>query len=1124
MKRMFFSKLLMGALLVAAIGTVVSCKDYDDDINNLQAQIDRRATIAQLETLQGQLNNSIVAAQKTADEALELAQEAATVAQLDAVVDSINKASADAAQKIAASIKAAADAAAAAQKAADAAAADAAAAAATGETAQKTAEDAQKSADDAQKSADDAQKSADDAQKSADDAKTAAGNAQKTADGAAADAAAAQKAAETAAQLARQAQEAISNIKVPDITGLQNEEQVKALIAQYAQAKGEYVLASELKKQLDDIKKDIQNLADNEEFKALQKKVDSYALVIGKLYTAVTSIELIESYSGTRHTLQGGTLGYYGKSINVTMTHGMIGETSVFGDKEDGEHTASPLANYIKGADIKDPKGIVVRVNPVNADITSANILLINSMGESLADYVKVGTPKKFDKLLTRADNIDTGLWELPLEVAPGVTEDDFNKKVRTADGDSILYAVAINNTLGDTLGTNRYVVSSYDLTVGYKAYQPANHFTFIVKNSVAVTSVEKIHNRWDATSGQIRGESGSNPSTANPEMAWITPTASVAVPVPVPASKHMQKDQAAGSAVWTLPAEVGFNEDRHGQPLFIVSEDKPFTVSKLMAYQANGTETAIDSFYVTLDYKNAIESAASEGNAWKAYRYEGLNTMKAADEDLSIVIKSGYNANPDIIGFRVWAVNRDGSLVDPDGRAFYVLVTDAATDNALSATVTATKSGNTVASTPMDITGKLNGAYTYRMKINTATKVVDTTPAAVKADLKYFAFNFIKGAATTTVSTLSGEEAVIPVVANATALTITPQNMENLVDGATYVFTLTGYENVGGTDVPRTITTITLQKTMPTAAKTLQFLPDKEVIAGSGKFMLYLIPNKGNAWARPWATNFADETTAVYQATEGNYVDNAYIDLNNVFYNLNNDKSLQFVFKSSLRNTANTADIDLFNAATDWGIIYNSPGNDSRHYALDVDARYINGVTEHDVEVSTIYDNVSTTLKADGTVSKYAKKYLVKSSQDLKAVYACWHHASTFDWGYANKTYKQPKIQWTVGGADKTTALSDISNTAAYYSSMFGKDLKTLVDNAYLILPSTPSIQLNTKADGTGQKNPYFVPSISTTAITYTQTSAAPNADHTEYLIFTLKDVYGHDVRLSLPVLVQRP
>ena len=1122
MKRMFFSKLLMGALLVATVGTVVSCKDYDDDINNLQAQIDKRATITQLETLQGQLNSSIAAAQKKADEAYELADAAVTFEEFETVIDSINKASAAAAKKTAEEIKAAADAAAAAQKTADEASAAAA-------EAQKSADNAQKTADNAQKTADNAQEGAENAQKAAEDAQKAATDAQKTADDAAAAAADAQKAADMATDLAKKAQEAISNIKIPDITGLQNEEQVKALITQYAQAKGEYVLASELKKQLDDIMDEIQNLADNEEFKALQKKVDSYALVIGKLYTAITSIELIESYSGSRHTLQGGTLGYYGKSINVTMTHGLISETSVFGDKEDGEHTISPLANYTKGADIKDPKGIVVRVNPVNADIKSANILLINSRGESLDGFVKVGTPKKFDKLLTRADNIDTGLWELPLEVAAGVTEEDFNKKVRTADGDSILYAVAINNTLGDTLGTKRFVVSSYDLTVGYKAYQPANHFTFTVKNSVAVTSVEKIHNRWDAASGQIKGESGGNPSTANPEMAWITPTSQIAAPVPVPVATpadkaNIQKDQAVGSSVWTLPAEVGFNEDRHGQPLFIVSEDKPFTVSKLMAYQANGTETAIDSFYVALDYKNAIESATSEVNAWNGYRYEGLNTMKAADEELSIVIKSGYNANPDIIGFRVWAVNRDGSLVDPDGRAFYVLVTEAATDNALSTTVTATKSGNTVASTPMDITGKLNGSYTYKIKVNKSTKVVDTTPAAVNADLKYFAFNFVKGSTTTTVNTLTGEEATIPVVADATAMTITPQNMENLVDGATYVFTLTGYQNVGGTDVPRTITTITLQKTMPTSAKTLQFLPDKEVIAGSGKFMLYLIPNKGNAWATPWATNFADETTAVYKTTEGSYVDNAYIDLNNVFYNLNDDKSLQFVFKASLRNAANTADVDLFNAATDWGIIYNSPGNDSRHYALDINARYINGVTEHDVEVSTIYDNVSTTLKADGTVNKYAKKYLVKSTQDLKAVYACWHHASTFDWGYAAKVYKQPKIQWTVGGAAQTTPLSDISNTTTYYSSVFGKDLKTLIDNTYLILPSTPSIQLNTKADGSGQKNPYFVPSINTTAITYTQTSAAPNADHTEYLIFTLKDVYGHDVRLSLPVLVQRP
>ena len=40
MKRKYFSVLLMGALSVATMSTVTSCKDYDDDISNLQKQID----------------------------------------------------------------------------------------------------------------------------------------------------------------------------------------------------------------------------------------------------------------------------------------------------------------------------------------------------------------------------------------------------------------------------------------------------------------------------------------------------------------------------------------------------------------------------------------------------------------------------------------------------------------------------------------------------------------------------------------------------------------------------------------------------------------------------------------------------------------------------------------------------------------------------------------------------------------------------------------------------------------------------------------------------------------------------------------------------------------------------
>lgn len=41
MNKKFFGALLMGALAVASVSTITSCKDYDDDISGLQAQIDK---------------------------------------------------------------------------------------------------------------------------------------------------------------------------------------------------------------------------------------------------------------------------------------------------------------------------------------------------------------------------------------------------------------------------------------------------------------------------------------------------------------------------------------------------------------------------------------------------------------------------------------------------------------------------------------------------------------------------------------------------------------------------------------------------------------------------------------------------------------------------------------------------------------------------------------------------------------------------------------------------------------------------------------------------------------------------------------------------------------------------
>ena len=51
MRKKYLSALLFGALLFASAGTFTSCKDYDDDINNLNQRVDQIASdLADLET------------------------------------------------------------------------------------------------------------------------------------------------------------------------------------------------------------------------------------------------------------------------------------------------------------------------------------------------------------------------------------------------------------------------------------------------------------------------------------------------------------------------------------------------------------------------------------------------------------------------------------------------------------------------------------------------------------------------------------------------------------------------------------------------------------------------------------------------------------------------------------------------------------------------------------------------------------------------------------------------------------------------------------------------------------------------------------------------------------------
>ncbi len=68
--------ILFSALMLGTTGTFTSCKDYDDDIKNLQEQIDKKASIEELTAKVNELQTAINEAKATAEEAKATAQEA----------------------------------------------------------------------------------------------------------------------------------------------------------------------------------------------------------------------------------------------------------------------------------------------------------------------------------------------------------------------------------------------------------------------------------------------------------------------------------------------------------------------------------------------------------------------------------------------------------------------------------------------------------------------------------------------------------------------------------------------------------------------------------------------------------------------------------------------------------------------------------------------------------------------------------------------------------------------------------------------------------------------------------------------------------------------------------------
>lgn len=298
---------------------------------------------------------------------------------------------------------------------------------------------------------------------------------------------------------------------------------------------------------------------------------------------------------------------------------------------------------------LSDESSIVVQVSPANADLSLmlSKIYLVDSKGNTAINgYIHAVKAERYtDLLAVRSASTNTGLWKITFQL-PAESNFEELAYITTDNGDPIIYAVAIENTIAES-EVERNVVSEFGCLVGARDIDGIGELGFAVKgaNDTDYTSHTLLRNRYDVTESGV---------TAPKDYRWSNSDNRLA-------SDNTTEDDPEDVR---STASYKFVEAGVNQPFYVQLN----TWNQQRAY----------AYYVALDKNWAVESSPSEINAWNSYSYEGLNKIYMANEIATLKITS-QAANGDIIGFRVFAVNADGTLVDPDGKSFYVYVGDLA-------------------------------------------------------------------------------------------------------------------------------------------------------------------------------------------------------------------------------------------------------------------------------------------------------------------------------------------------------------------------------------------------------------------------------------------------------------
>ena len=759
--------------------------------------------------------------------------------------------------------------------------------------------------------------------------------------------------------------------------------------------------------------------------------------LVGKIADLVTSVELVKSYAIDQES-----------GFAPIMLSTAIEQENVFSEGISNKIT------FTKDAEVQTPGQFLVRVSPTNAVLTPDMISLVNSQGENLDGILEVVKVEKSEVLLSRAAN-ESGLWNVTVQLKNYGDGKAFDAATSN-EGKKILFAAQVNNTLSTS--ETRYVTSSYDLTLGWKEFEGANKLNYFVDTK----NVAEINNRFSNTSLSLKEQTA---TIDYKELEW--------------------KDKAA---VKPTADNTENADDRSDKEVYPAVQGQALKIALSSSNDEVVAPTNIRAIYVVLDKQNAVESAPSELNAWNSYTYTGLNTVvEGTSTEITIDSKSAIN---DIIGFRVFAVNYDGTLVDPDGKAFYVNLGDASKDwNAAATKITALDPTNVTtaqsALIPVTLT-KVNAAKaTWATdKIGDNTHIFDAYFVDAEDNVLFSTAN------------LTNMPADFSKVAKVyTKPTI--NNWTSYEDDKAYNGTLTLTAATGHVVASMNVS---MTKEVPNTLPEGFSLRDKQVI--NGVYNCYMI-----------ADNWTAEAATSGKMPVANFI--------------NFGKGDAAKYEVKLADSQYNADNNKLEAQTVTG-----------DASISVDAEFVNNKTPHATVVSYNYGLVSSKKDADGKFIPVKIK-----ATDFNTVYCCFYKKEIHTWDWATRAqlggdynilkdpsnpalgYKKDPLSTTLTYGNPVDESGNAIPTEAYNNFIFGQNA---IDGTFSKLLSAPyegSLVVKSAklvSDAT-QKEDYFsvsTPDLKFTAIK-TDLGSNPKENVPSTLTVTCVDSYGHEVVISLKMTV---